>query len=325
MPAVSDLIHQLNAALAGRYTVERELGRGGMATVYLAHDPRHERRVALKFLNPELAASLGPARFLQEIRLAAGLVHPHILPVYDSGDAGGLLYYVMPVVEGESLRDRLRREKQLPVEEAVQITRQIADALAYAHGRGVLHRDLKPENILFEAGHAILSDFGIARAVTAAGGPHLTQTGFLVGTPTYMSPEQGSGAQQLDGRSDIYSLGCVLYEMLEGKAPFTGMTAMEVLLRHSTDPVPPLRARSGVPHTVKDALLRALAKAPANRFETATQFAEALRKGPSGESNVRERRRRRRFVALLALLLPPVFAAAANAVLSTTVRDTIVT
>src|SRR5881398_658733 len=193
-----------------------------MATVYLAEDRKHHRRVAIKVLKPELAATLGPERFLREIEIAAGLNHPHILPLHDSGEAGGFLYYVMPFVEGESLRGRLNRERQLPLEDTLQITREVADALSYAHSHDVVHRDIKPENILLQAGHAVVSDFGIARAITAAGGEKLTGTGIAVGTPAYMSPEQGAASARVDERSDIYSLGCVLYEMLAGEPPFTG-------------------------------------------------------------------------------------------------------
>src|SRR3989454_4444926 len=232
-PDVANTFAQLQAALADRYAIERELGRGGMATVYLAQDLKHHRKVAIKVLKPELAAALGPERFLQEIEIAAGLTHPHILPLYDSGEATGLLYYVMPYVEGETLRNRLDGAGQLPLAEAVQITREVADALSHAHSHDVVHRDIKPENILLEAGHAVVSDFGIARAITAAGGEELTGTGIAVGTPAYMSPEQSAGSRELDGRSDIYSLGCVLYEMLAGHPPFLGATAQEVLARHS--------------------------------------------------------------------------------------------
>src|SRR5437867_4482318 len=215
-PDVANTFAQLQAALADRYGLERELGHGGTATVYLARDLRHGRPVAIKVLRPEIAAALGPERFLREIQIAAQLAHPHILPLHDSGAAGAFLYYVMPYVEGESLRDRLEREGQLPVEQAVQIAREVADALSYAHGNDVVHRDIKPENILFEAGHAVVSDFGIARAITATAGDTLTETGIVIGTPAYMSPEQASGTGPIDGRSDVYSLGCVLYEMLAG-------------------------------------------------------------------------------------------------------------
>src|SRR5438128_8778982 len=205
-----------------------------MATVYLAHDLRHDRPVALKVLRPELAAAIGPERFLREIQIAARLTHPNILPLHDSGEAEGLLYYVMPYVEGESLRDRLGREKQLPLDDALQIAREVADALSYAHSHDVIHRDVKPENVLLEAGHAVVSDFGIARAITAAGTEKQTQTGIAVGTPAYMSPEQAVGSKDLDGRSDLYSLGCVLYEMLAGQPPFTGPTVESVVHQHLT-------------------------------------------------------------------------------------------
>src|SRR3989454_4802462 len=272
-----DLEARLRAALADRYAIERELGRGGMAVVFLARDLRHDRPVAIKVLRQEIAAALGAERFLREIQIAAKLHHPHILPLYDSGAAGELLYYVMPYVEGESLRQRLEREKQLPVEEALALARQVAGALAYAHRHDVVHRDIKPENILLESGEAVVADFGIARAIRAAGGDKLTQTGIAIGTPLYMSPEQAGGGEGLDGRSDQYSLACVLYEMLAGHAPFLGGTAHEILARHTMDPVPSLRtARATVPGAVEQALARALAKSPADRYATALQFAEAL-------------------------------------------------
>src|ERR1041384_840456 len=217
--SLTDLRQRLQSALMGRYQVVREVGRGGMAIVYLARDPRHERDVALKVLRPELAATLGPERFLQEIKVAAGLAHPHILPLHESGDADGCLYYVMPFVPGESLRDRLVRAGQLPLDEALTITREVADALAYAHAAGIVHRDIKPENILLLAGHATVSDFGIARAISAAGSRRMTSQGIAVGTPDYMSPEQATAGDEIDGRSDIYSLGCVLFEMLTGQPP----------------------------------------------------------------------------------------------------------
>jgi formylglycine-generating enzyme required for sulfatase activity len=275
---VSQAHNALIAALAGRYSLERELGHGGMATVYLAHDLRHDRPVAIKVLNPELAAILGPERFLREIHMAAQLNHPHILPLHDSGEAGGFLFYVMPYVEGETLRDRLIREPQLPIEDAVGITREVADALTYAHGRGIVHRDIKPENIMLHAGHAVVADFGIARAVTEAGEDRLTQTGVAIGTPSYMSPEQAAGESRLDGRSDIYALGCVTYEMLTGEPPFHGPTAQAIIARHTLDPVPPVRTtRATVPHAVEIAVNKALAKSPADRFQTASKFAAALR------------------------------------------------
>src|SRR5436309_3375401 len=233
-----DLLAVLRDALADRYAVERELGRGGMATVFLAEDLKHRRPVAIKVLHPELAAAVGAERFLREIEIAARLQHPHILPLYDSGAAGSLLYYVMPYVEGESLRDRLNREKQLGLEDAVRITTEVAGALAYAHSHGVVHRDIKPENILLSGGTAVVADFGIARALSVAGESQpLTQTGTVVGTPAYMSPEQATGSDQVGGRSDQYSLACVLYEMLVGEPPFTGATPQAVMARHSLDAV----------------------------------------------------------------------------------------
>jgi dienelactone hydrolase len=271
------LAERLKAALSGRYTLERELGRGGMATVYLAHDLKHERQVAVKALHPELTAYLGAERFLREIRIAARLTHPHILPLHDSGEAGGVLFYVMPFVEGESLRDLLRRVKQLPVDQALRITREVADALMYAHGHDVVHRDIKPENILLEAEHAVVADFGIARAIGAAGGEKLTETGLAVGTPAYMSPEQAAGGSDVDGRSDLYSLGCVLYEMLAGQPPFTGPTAESVVRQHLMAESPNVtRLRPAVPPRLESALKRAMAKTPADRFNSTGEFAEAL-------------------------------------------------
>jgi serine/threonine-protein kinase len=268
---------RLAAALAGRYTIERELGAGGMATVYLALDVKHQRRVAIKVLRPELAAAIGPDRFLREITTTANLHHPHILALYDSGEAGGFLYYVMPFVEGESLRDRLTREKQLPLDDALLIAREVADALSYAHSRGVVHRDIKPENILLESGHAVVADFGIAKAVSAAGGESLTQTGIAIGTPQYMSPEQAAGEKDIDGRSDLYSLACVLYEMLTGQPPFTGPTVESVVRQHMVEQARPVsQFRPAVPAVIADVLTRALAKNPADRFSPAAHFAAAL-------------------------------------------------
>jgi len=273
---MSDL-DRLRAALADRYRIERELGRGGMATVFLAQDLKHERPVAVKVLRPELAAALGAERFLREIKVAARLTHPHILPLHDSGEAGGFLFYVMPYVAGESLRDRLTRERQLPVDDAVQIAREVADALGFAHSHDVIHRDIKPENILFEAGHAVVSDFGIARAISAAGGDRLTETGLAVGTPSYMSPEQAAGSRDVDGRSDLYSLACVVYEMLGGEPPFTGPTIESVVRQHLTAGAPPVTTlRPGTPPEIAQALERALAKTPADRHPTAAAFAQAL-------------------------------------------------
>src|SRR5438552_18739572 len=276
-PRLIDPLARVQAALAGRYTIERELGRGGMATVYLAQDRKHHRQVAIKVLKPELAAALGPERFLREIDTAARLTHPHILPLHDSGEAAGLLYYVMPYVEGETLRDRLEREGQLPLEEAVRITREVASALSYAHSHDVVHRDIKPENILLSGGEAVVADFGIARAITQAAGSKLTETGLPVGTPAYMSPEQASGGGPIDGRSDVYSLACVLYEMLVGEPPYTGPSAQVVIAKRFTDPVPSVRRlRETIPPAIDAAVSKALAKAPVDRFVTAAQFAEAL-------------------------------------------------
>jgi tetratricopeptide (TPR) repeat protein len=275
---VTDLLPRLQAALAGGYAIERELGRGGMATVYLAQDLKHRRPVAIKVLAPELAAALGRERFLREIETAARLTHPHILPLHDSGEADGLLYYVMPYIEGESLRDRLDREKQLAIADAVTITCAVANALSYAHSHDVVHRDVKPENILLSNDEAIVADFGIAAAIDAAGGGKLTRTGIVLGTPAYMSPEQGAGDQTLDGRSDVYSLGCVLYEMLAGEPPFTGPTSQAIIAKRFTDPVPSARRlRDTVPPPMDQAISKALARAPADRFATTHQFAEALR------------------------------------------------
>ena len=274
---MTDVLGRLTAALKDRYAIERELGSGGMATVYLAEDLKHHRNVAIKVLRPELAAALGPERFLREIEIAARLNHPHILPLFDSGEADGFLFYVMPYAEGESLRDRLIREKQLPVDDALQISREVADALGFAHSRDVVHRDIKPENILLEAGHAVVADFGIARAISVAGGERLTETGILLGTPHYMSPEQGAGSREVDGRSDVYSLGCVLYEMLAGQPPFTGPTVESVVHQHLTVEAPSvINLRPAVPAEIAGTLARALAKTPADRFSAAAQFADAL-------------------------------------------------
>jgi eukaryotic-like serine/threonine-protein kinase len=274
---VADDIDRLKSALCDRYAIERELGTGGMASVYLARDVRHGRQVAVKVLRPELAGKLGPDRFLREIEVTAQFNHPHILPLLDSGEAHGFLYYIMPFVAGESLRSRLNREQHLPVDEALSIAREVADALSYAHGHGMIHRDIKPENILLQSGHAVVADFGIARAVTAAGAEILTATGLTVGTVMYMSPEQAAGSPHLDGRSDLYSLGCVLYEMLAGQPPFTGPAAQAIAYQHmSVEPRDITELRPGAPRSVAVALTRALAKTPADRFSSVSLFAGAL-------------------------------------------------
>jgi serine/threonine-protein kinase len=271
-----DLLHRLETVLAGRYAIERELGRGGTATVFLARDLRHRRLIALKVLRPEVGAVIGSERFLREIEIAAGLTHPHILPIHDSGDADGLLYFVMPYVPGESLRARLAREGQLPVEDALRISRDIGAALSYAHAQGFVHRDIKPENILIEHGEAVVADFGLARALEAAADSRITGAGFAMGTPAYMSPEQAAGPD-VDARADLYSLGCVLYEMLTGEPPFTGPTAQAVVARAITDQPAPIRARRPtVPPPVESAVLTALQKLPADRFASAAEFGRAL-------------------------------------------------
>jgi eukaryotic-like serine/threonine-protein kinase len=274
---LSDILVRLQAALADRYNLERELGRGGMATVYLARDLKHERPVAIKVLHPELGMALGPERFLREIRYAARLQHPHILTLLDSGECAGLLWYTMPYVEGESLRDRLQREVQLDLDDSLRIAYQVAQALGYAHEHGVIHRDVKPENILLAKNGTLVADFGIAKALEAPGIERLTETGLSLGTPAYMSPEQTADSRQLDGRSDLYALGCVVYEMLAGQPPFTGPTAQSILARHAVDPVPSLRTiRPTVPRGVETAIVKAMAKVPADRYAGMAQFAEAL-------------------------------------------------
>ncbi|MGK7311460.1 MAG: protein kinase domain-containing protein [Candidatus Longimicrobiales bacterium M2_2A_002] len=271
------MIDRLNTALEGRYLIERELGEGGMATVYLAQDIKHDRQVAIKVLKPELAAVIGGERFVTEIKTTASLQHPHILPLFDSGSTDGFLYYVMPYVEGESLRAKLDREKQLGVDEAVGIAEAVASALHYAHEQGVVHRDIKPANILIHAGEPVVADFGIALAISAAGGGRLTETGMSVGTPHYMSPEQASADRDVSARSDLYALACVLYEMLAGEPPHTGSTAQAVLMRILTEePRDVTDVRKSVPAHVRDALARALEKLPADRFESADEFKRAL-------------------------------------------------
>ena len=274
---MTETVERLKAALADRYAIERELGSGGMAIVFLAEDLKHHRGVALKVLRPELAAVLGADRFLREIEIAAKLTHPHILPLHDSGEADGFVYYVMPHVEGESLRTRLEREGQLPIDDALRITRQVAAALEYAHREAIIQRDIKPENILLHRGEVMVADFGIALAVRAAGGARLTETGLSIGTPQYMSPEQASGDRHIDGRTDIYSLGCVLYETLVGEAPYTGPTSQAIIAKVLTERPPSIRsARDTVSPALEQVVLKSLAKLAADRFATAQQFAEAL-------------------------------------------------
>src|SRR5687768_11504626 len=272
----SSLADSFHTGLADRYRIVRELGAGGMAVVYLARDLQRDRDVALKILRSEVDATSGAERFNREIRVAARLVHPNILPLLDSGATDGHLWYTMPFVEGESLRDRLKREKQLPLDEAVRLTTEIADALGYAHAQGILHRDIKPENILLAAGHALVADFGIARALGDPG-QRITSTGLALGTPGYMSPEQSSGEHDLDARSDLYALASVSYEMLAGEPPFTGPSAHAVIARRLSLPAPSIRViRPGIPESVDAALRRALAPVPADRFTTTADFAHAL-------------------------------------------------
>ena len=273
---MADTIERLKVLLADRYAIERELGKGGMAVVYLAKDVRHDREVAIKVLHPELSASIGAERFEREIKLAAKLQHPNILGLYDSGVTDGLLYYVMPFIKGESLRDRLDREGQLPIDDAIQLTLEVAEALGHAHAAGIVHRDIKPENVLISNGHALVADFGIARAASEGAGQKLTQTGMAVGTPVYMSPEQAVG-DPVGPTSDLYSLGCMLYEMLAGEPPFTAKNAMALMARHSMEAVPSVRiVRSTVPEEVEDAIFAAMAKVPADRPQNASQFMEML-------------------------------------------------
>jgi eukaryotic-like serine/threonine-protein kinase len=275
---MSELREQVQASLGAAYTVERELGGGGMSRVFVAHDATLGRSVVLKILPPDLAAGLSFERFQREIRLAAQLQHPNIVPVIGTGDADGLPYYMMPFVTGESLRDRLRRERQLPIHQAVQIACEVAQALDYAHGHDIVHRDIKPENVLLHEGHAVVADFGICRAIThSSDADPITLAGMAIGTPQYMSPEQAAGEREIDGRSDIYSLGCVLYEMLVGEPPFTGRTAQAVIARRFAGAVPSVRVvRPQVSAEVERAVLRALALAPDDRFQTGAALATAL-------------------------------------------------
>jgi serine/threonine-protein kinase len=302
MPETAD---RLNAALEGRYRIERELGAGGMATVYLAEDIKHKRNVAIKVLRPELAAVIGGERFLSEIQTTANLQHPHILPLFDSGEAEGFLYYVMPFIDGETLREKLDREKQLSVDEAVRIAGDVADALDYAHRNGVIHRDIKPANILLHDGRPVVADFGIAVAVSAAGGGRMTETGLSLGTPHYMSPEQASADRDLSARSDVYSLGCVLYEMIAGQPPHTGPSAQSVLVRIMTEaPRSLTELRHTVPPHVAAVVAKAVEKLPADRFEGAKEFKEAL--GDSAfEYQASERSTGRSTAAVAAPVAPP--------------------
>jgi serine/threonine-protein kinase len=303
--AVGEVSRQLQAALVARYTIERELGVGGWATVFLAHDRKHDRKVAVKVLRSDVATALGPGRFLREISIAGRLTHPHILPLYDSGRAGSSLYYVMPFVEGETLRQRLRREHQLPLADTVAIAHQVADALVFAHTHGVVHRDIKPENILLEGDQVYVADFGIARAMQVATGDTLSTPGLAVGTPSYMSPEQGAGVADLDGRSDQYSLGCVVYEMLAGEPPHNGPTAQAILARQQTEPPRSIRVlRPSIPEGVEQAVFTALAKPPADRFPSVSEFVAALDEAAArGRSGAPRSTERLRWAALVAALL----------------------
>ncbi len=274
---MADQLERLRSELSDRYTIERELGSGGMATVYLADDLKHDRRVAVKVLRPELAAALGPDRFPLEIRILARLQHPHILPLLDSGETGGFLFYTMPYVSGESLRERIDRDGPLPVPEAVRIMREVADALAAAHAAGVLHRDIKPGNVMLSGRHALVMDFGVAKALSDAGGERMTTIGVAVGTPTYMSPEQATGSEHVDGRSDIYALGLLAYEMLTGKAPFQGKTAQAILSAQVLEiPKPVTEMRSAVSHALGAFVMKCLEKAPADRWQTTDELVPLL-------------------------------------------------
>ena len=272
-----DARDRLNAALGDRYRLEEEIGRGGMAIVYRARDLRHERDVALKVLLPEVAAAVGPDRFLREVELAAGLTHPSILPVFDSGQVDDLLFYVMPYVDGESVRDRIDRDGPLPLLEALQIVREVADGLDFAHRQGVVHRDVKPGNVLLTDGHSYIADFGVALPIGPEAEEHLTRTGLAIGTPAYMSPEQAAGQRTIDGRSDVYGLGCVLYEMLSGSLPFEGPTPQSILVRRLTEDAAPIRTlRREVPPNIEQALTQAMARDQNDRFATAAEFKDAL-------------------------------------------------
>lgn len=279
-----------SSAFTDRYHIEREVGSGGMARVFLARDLKHDRDVAIKVLRPELSSGIGKERFLREIKLAARLMHPHILPLFDSGEDDGALYFVMPYVKGASLRVRLAREGQLPLEDALEITRDIAGALDYAHRQDIVHRDIKPENIMIHDGVAMVTDFGIGKALRAAGAEALTQAGALLGTPAYMSPEQVAGETTLDGRSDIYSLGCVLYEMLTGQPPFTGESIEAIIAKRLTEAVPSLDStRETIPNDIRQTVHTALAKKPDDRFATGAEFADALAPPTRGDHPVGRR------------------------------------
>lgn len=321
---MNPLHHQIEAALAGRYEIEREIGSGGMATVYLARDARHSRKVAVKVLNPELGAVLGAERFLSEIRVTANLQHPNLLPLFDSGEVNGLLFYVMPFIDGETLRDRVDREKQLPIDEAVRIATAIASALDYAHRHGVIHRDLKPENVLLQDGQPLIADFGIALAVSNAGGARVTQTGLSLGTPQYMSPEQATGDRGIDGRTDIYSLGALSYEMLVGEPPHTGSNAQAIIAKLMTEEPRPISVqRRSVPEHVEDAVHCALQKLPADRFPTAKDFADALNGRPSSHPTSAALARRtaaKRRVSPFVLAAVAVGGAAAGALAAVSLR-----
>ena len=274
---MADPLPRLVAALADRYRIERELGQGGMATVYLAQDLKHDRKVALKVLKPELAAVIGAERFVVEIKTTAALQHPHILPLFDSGTADGFLYYVMPFIDGETLRAKLDRETQLGIDEAVKITVAVADALDYAHRHGVIHRDIKPENILLHDGRPMVADFGIALALSAAAGGRMTETGMSLGTPHYMSPEQATAEKEITARSDVYSLGSVLYEMLTGNPPHTGASAQQIIMKIVTEEAAPVtKHRKSVPPNVAAAVAKSIEKLPADRFASAAEFGAAL-------------------------------------------------
>ena len=306
---MSEPLDRLRTALADRYLIERQLGQGGMATVYLGHDLKHDRDVAIKVLHADLGAALGADRFLTEIKTTAKLQHPHILPLLDSGDADGLLYYVMPLASGETLRARLERERQLPIEDAVRIATEVADALHAAHVLGIVHRDIKPENILLQGGHALVADFGIALAVQQAGGQRMTQTGLSLGTPQYMSPEQAMGDRAVDARSDIYALGAVCYEMLVGQPPFTGATVQAIVARVMTErPASIQGVRDTVPPSLEGAILKALAKLPADRYPNAAAFGAAITAPPTATTPFRVEvtpSRRRPGLPVAALALGP--------------------